>query len=79
MLKLGVEFGAFSALTYDNFPGTVDQQSLYHCPNSRCEKEFKTLAAICNHLESESCKFARFQQVQSSFRDLISSDRLLGF
>ncbi|KAF5618838.1 hypothetical protein F25303_12946 [Fusarium sp. NRRL 25303] len=30
------------------------QQSLYHCVKRSCGKEFKTLAALINHLESES-------------------------
>ncbi|KAF2156503.1 hypothetical protein K461DRAFT_97044 [Myriangium duriaei CBS 260.36] len=55
------------------------QESLYHCPNNACGKPFTTLAAIINHLESESCGFTRFENVQRSIKDIISSDKLIKF
>ncbi|KLP03606.1 uncharacterized protein FFB20_15136 [Fusarium fujikuroi] len=33
------------------------QQSLYHCVKRSCGKEFKTLAALINHLERFSCSY----------------------
>ncbi|KAI1401163.1 hypothetical protein F4819DRAFT_336613 [Hypoxylon fuscum] len=58
----------------------IHQQALYHCPNrNACGREFKSIAAIMNHLESESCAFTRFENVQKSFSDLISADRRLTF
>ncbi|SCV56417.1 uncharacterized protein FFB14_14616 [Fusarium fujikuroi] len=33
------------------------QQSLYHCMKRSCGKEFKTLAALINHLERFSCSY----------------------
>ncbi|KAI6090150.1 hypothetical protein F4821DRAFT_256299 [Hypoxylon rubiginosum] len=56
------------------------QQALYHCPNRHgCGKEFKTLASIMNHLESESCSFTRFETVQRTVNDIMSGNRLLKF
>ncbi|OTB03758.1 hypothetical protein M426DRAFT_321474 [Hypoxylon sp. CI-4A] len=43
------------------------QQALYHCPNRvTCGREFKTLAAVMNHLESETCTYTRFENVQNA-------------
>ncbi|KAI1767305.1 hypothetical protein GGR53DRAFT_137955 [Hypoxylon sp. FL1150] len=56
------------------------QQALYHCPNRNgCGKEFKSLAAIMNHLESESCSYTRFEAVQRTVGDLMSGTRFLSF
>lgn len=41
--------------------------------------DFKTLAGVVNHLESESCGFARFAAVQRKMDDILSSDRMLTF
>lgn len=43
----------------------VHATRLYHCPNSRgrCVKTFPSLAAMFNHLESESCGYIRFEAV----------------
>ncbi|KAJ5662774.1 hypothetical protein N7462_011700 [Penicillium macrosclerotiorum] len=42
------------------------KQKIYHCPNRRenCNKQFVSLAALFNHLESETCGLLRFRQVQ---------------
>ncbi|KAK4182043.1 hypothetical protein QBC35DRAFT_510683 [Podospora australis] len=53
------------------------QQTLYHCPNRNCGSDFKSLAAIINHLESESCGAMRFEQVQTKITSIVSSNRLL--
>ncbi|KAI1093518.1 hypothetical protein F5B19DRAFT_124203 [Rostrohypoxylon terebratum] len=56
------------------------QRALYHCPNrNRCGRDFKTLAAVMNHLESESCGFSRFEAVQNTVSNVVSGDRLLTF
>ncbi|KAK4212950.1 hypothetical protein QBC37DRAFT_441074 [Rhypophila decipiens] len=55
------------------------KQALYHCPNRNCGMEFKVLAAVINHLESESCNAMRFETVQRHITDLVSSDRRLEF
>ncbi|KAI1407043.1 hypothetical protein F5Y13DRAFT_195794 [Hypoxylon sp. FL1857] len=58
----------------------IHQQALYHCPNRmNCGREFKTLAAVMNHLESESCAFARFETVQNTVGDIVSGNRRLTF
>lgn len=55
------------------------QQPLYHCPEWNCRMDFKTLAALINHFESESCGFIRFGRVQLTAQTLIGSNRRLGF
>ena len=46
----------------------------------RCESQFKTLAAMFNHLESESCGFIKFNGVQSNVGDILAGNqRLIGF
>ncbi|EMR67222.1 putative zinc finger protein [Eutypa lata UCREL1] len=58
----------------------IHQQNLYHCPNRMdCGKDFKSLAGVMNHLESESCGFTRFEKVQTGFRGVVGGDRLIGF
>ncbi|KAI1631316.1 hypothetical protein F4809DRAFT_177822 [Biscogniauxia mediterranea] len=55
------------------------QEKLYHCPKPACIKEFTTLAAIINHLESEACGFTRFENVQQNIKNVISGNRMIGF
>ncbi|CAG8111960.1 unnamed protein product [Penicillium salamii] len=42
-------------------------EGLYHCPNERdyCNKGFVSLAALFNHLESESCHYTSFEDVET--------------
>ena len=56
-------------------------QQIYHCPNKmRCGSQFKTLAAMFNHLESESCGFIKFAGVQKNVGNFLSSgQRTIGF
>lgn len=44
---------------------------LYHCPNRNCNKQFESLAALINHLESETCRFIRFEEFQTKARGII--------
>ncbi|KAF9892329.1 hypothetical protein FE257_002106 [Aspergillus nanangensis] len=55
------------------------KQNVYHCPNmkSACGKEFSTLAALFNRLESETCSFIRFEKVQRSVHNVIQGRGLL--
>ncbi|KZL85925.1 zinc finger protein [Colletotrichum incanum] len=53
------------------------QQAYYHCPNRICGREFTTLGATMNHLESESCGFMRFEAVQSSVGRILDSRRMI--
>ncbi|KAK5116325.1 hypothetical protein LTR85_009297 [Meristemomyces frigidus] len=55
------------------------QQKVYHCPNRSCSKEFVALAALFNHLESESCSFMRFENVQKHVGNVLSGNRLIAF
>ncbi|KAF4988420.1 hypothetical protein FDECE_15061 [Fusarium decemcellulare] len=55
------------------------QQNLYHCANRSCGRQFTTLAALINHLESETCKFIRFQQMQSNIQHIVASNRIIAF
>ncbi|EEU40701.1 uncharacterized protein NECHADRAFT_90758 [Fusarium vanettenii 77-13-4] len=55
------------------------QQKLYHCPSQTCHKEFITLAALINHLESETCRFIRFTQIQTDIKYIVSSNRIIEF
>ncbi|KAJ5777560.1 hypothetical protein N7520_000806 [Penicillium odoratum] len=58
----------------------IHKQRIYHCPNGNCPKEFNSLAGLFSHLESESCKFMRFervQQVQKNLNDAITGGRRL--
>ncbi|KAK3485346.1 uncharacterized protein B0T23DRAFT_45929 [Neurospora hispaniola] len=55
------------------------QQNLYHCPNRSCRQDFKTLAAIINHLESEKCGAMRFEQVQKNIHGMVNGNRLIGY
>ena len=58
---------------------SAHQQKLYHCPNSRCGKEFVALAGLFNHLESESCSFMRFDNVQKQVGNVLGGNRLITF
>ncbi|KAI1397047.1 hypothetical protein F4819DRAFT_473284 [Hypoxylon fuscum] len=56
------------------------QQNLYHCPKrNTCGREFTTLAALMSHLESESCGYTKFENVQRATRSIMSGDRLITF
>jgi len=69
----------FTDLRTNTPPFYSDRQALYHCPNRQCGKEFKALAAVINHLESETCGAMRFGTVQRRIGDFVSGDRLLKF
>ena len=58
---------------------SVHKQKVYHCPNTRCSKKFVTLAALFNHLESETCSFIRFEGVQRRLQDVLSGRKLIAF
>ncbi|KAM7196068.1 hypothetical protein V8F33_006360 [Rhypophila sp. PSN 637] len=74
----GRGFGSLSSLrAHINSP--THQQALYHCPNRRCGMEFKALASVINHLESETCGAMRFETVQRRITDIVSSDRRITF
>ncbi|KAK1621674.1 hypothetical protein BDP81DRAFT_411867 [Colletotrichum phormii] len=72
---------AFSTLNGLNqhLNSPTHQQKLYHCPNHRCGREFTTLAAAINHLESESCGYMRFKAVQQNVGQILDPRRMLSF
>lgn len=71
-------FNTYHALNqHTNSP--VHQDRVYHCPNVRCRKEFVSLAALFNHLESETCAFMRFENVQRAVYGMITGNRLIKF
>ncbi|KAK4560635.1 hypothetical protein LTR86_005213 [Recurvomyces mirabilis] len=57
----------------------VHKQKVYHCPNRGCRKDFVSLAALFNHLESESCSFMRFETVQKHVGQVLTGNRLIAF
>ncbi|KAI0008992.1 hypothetical protein F4779DRAFT_628130 [Xylariaceae sp. FL0662B] len=69
-------FGQLSSLN-QHLNSPIHQETLYHCPNWQCRKEFTTLAGIINHLESESCGCTRFENVQRGIQDVVSGNRLI--
>ncbi|KAL7629034.1 hypothetical protein AAE478_000552 [Parahypoxylon ruwenzoriense] len=72
-------FAALNSLN-QHLNSPAHQQPLYHCPNRNiCGRDFKTLAAVMNHLESESCGYTRFENVQTSVSNIVSSNRRLTF
>lgn len=71
-------FGKLFSLN-QHLSSPAHQQPLYHCPNQSCRKDYVTLGALINHLESESCRFIRFEAVQRQAYKLIQSNRLIQF
>jgi hypothetical protein len=62
------EFGTPHSLD-QHIRSPAHQAPLYHCPNKRGKcggKRFPTLAALFNHLESESCGYVKFSAVQKN-------------
>ncbi|KAI1385410.1 uncharacterized protein F4822DRAFT_412972 [Hypoxylon trugodes] len=73
------QFGRLESLN-QHLSSPAHKQNLYHCPRRiSCGREFTTLAGLMNHLESESCGYTKFENVQQSVRGIVSSDRLIGF
>ncbi|KAI1422462.1 hypothetical protein F5Y12DRAFT_717359 [Xylaria sp. FL1777] len=71
-------FGQLQSLN-QHLNSAAHKEDLYRCPGRSCGKEFPTLAGLINHLESESCGYTRFDQVQHGIKGVISSDRLIAF
>ncbi|KAI1645263.1 uncharacterized protein F4817DRAFT_344209 [Daldinia loculata] len=73
------QFGLLSSLN-QHLSSPTHQQNLYHCPNRlSCGREFVSLAALMNHLESESCGYTRFENVQRASRNIMDPNRLISF
>ncbi|KID93622.1 Zinc finger, double-stranded RNA binding protein, partial [Metarhizium majus ARSEF 297] len=69
-------FGKLTSLN-QHLSSPIHYQRLYHCPNSRCRREFTTLAAVINHLESESCEYMRFEAVQKNVERILDPRRMI--
>lgn len=57
------------------------EEKMYRCPRgySGCGAEFKTLSALCQHVESEQCNIRRFNsKMQNYLGDLTSNMKRLG-
>lgn len=57
----------------------IHKQNLYHCPNQKCGKEFVSLAALFNHLESEGCGYMRFEKVNKRVGDVVRGRPFIEF
>ena len=68
------EFNTYKSLD-QHLESPAHQQNLYHCPNPKCRMHFKTLAAIFNHLESESCAFIKFAAVKENVNRFFSNSQ----
>jgi hypothetical protein len=55
------------------------KQKVYHCPGRGCAKDFRALAALFNHLESEACGAVRFEAVQRNVGVFLGGGRAIGF
>ena len=55
------------------------RQKVYHCPGRNCAREFTALAALFNHLESETCGTMRFDTVQRKMGDLLTGRKAISF
>ncbi|KAK1657141.1 hypothetical protein BDP55DRAFT_37974 [Colletotrichum godetiae] len=53
------------------------QQNLYHCPKLGCPREFCTLAAVTQHLQSGSCNFMTFEAVQETAARIFDPGRMI--
>ncbi|KAK1585442.1 uncharacterized protein LY79DRAFT_268288 [Colletotrichum navitas] len=71
-------FGALQSLD-SHLNSTAHKQALYHCPSRNCGREYKTLAGVINHLESESCGFMRFESVQRNVEKVVDPRRMIAF
>jgi C2H2-type zinc finger protein len=68
-------FGSNTALN-QHLNSPAHKSNLYRCPNRGCGNEFKTLAALFNHLESESCGFMRFSDVEKAGNMMFHNKRI---
>ena len=70
------EFTSLNALN-QHLASPAHKQKIYHCPSRQCDKDFVSLAALFNHLESESCGAVRFEKVQSGVQNFFTGGQRL--
>ncbi|KAM0188049.1 hypothetical protein ACHAPI_010826 [Fusarium lateritium] len=71
-------FGRLASLN-QHLRSPKHEQKVYHCPNVGCGKNFSTLAAVTNHLESEQCGFLCFEDVQKTASRILDPGRMIAF
>ncbi|KAI5115122.1 hypothetical protein M0805_006739 [Coniferiporia weirii] len=52
-------------------------ERIYHCPNSRCNKEYRALSALSQHVERGSCGARRISQIRDVMDTLNSRIRTI--
>ncbi|KAN0132139.1 hypothetical protein V8E53_010058 [Lactarius tabidus] len=57
----------------------VHREKIYRCPKQDCLIEFKTLSALCQHVEGGSCGLRVFKQVQDVMDRLTMGFNMLTF
>lgn len=66
--------------THAHLNSPAHQQKIYHCPSRQCDRPSVSLAAMFNHLESESCGFVIFEKVQQDVNGILTGrQRFVGF
>ncbi|KAI6163665.1 hypothetical protein EDD17DRAFT_428516 [Pisolithus thermaeus] len=55
------------------------QSKIYKCPLSTCGVRFRTLSALCQHVESEKCGIMKFQAVKSTLDKLLTGVGRIGY
>lgn len=71
-------FGSLSGLN-QHVRSPVHKQNAYHCPGRACGREFKALAGLFNHLESETCGAVRFEAMQRNVGSFLSGRKMIRF
>lgn len=57
----------------------IHQEKIYHCPNSKCRRMFTVLVGLMSHLESGSCRYMRFRDVQRQVMQVVDPRRMIEF
>lgn len=71
-------FGQLRSLN-QHLESPAHKQKIYHCFGRGCDKQFTALAALFNHLESESCGATRFGTVQKNVGGILTGRKMIGF
>lgn len=67
------EFRALTGLN-QHLASPAHERMTYRCPpqlSQGCRMQFKTLSALCQHIESGSCGVIRFKVVQDNMQNLV--------
>ncbi|KAL4942181.1 hypothetical protein BDV06DRAFT_167605 [Aspergillus oleicola] len=68
------EFPKLAGLN-QHLDSNVHLQSVYYCPNKRCDKAYMSLGGLFDHLEKDSCSFIRFERMQKGIGAVFGSGR----